>query len=585
MKKRFLLLATMFLMVSLMTKAQEYWIEGFYERHGDGKYTLKDVHTQGIYLDGMTNLSYTLYGTKENIICDGVPATMVEFRFDKATTDCLNKWKNGFYFQYWDEDNYKWKTDVEACKGESTGFSKKDMVMMLVLDYSFSMKDNIPRLQSSAINFINSISNVSNGNVHIGIIAFSGMDLAKNQIFPITPLDKSNKDRFVNFIRNSNKGKETALYFAMDKAMNMMEDYVNLKDFPEDNFNGTCMITFTDGLDNASINDDISVSMHRGKKNEYLAYISKQLKGSSRKYIKGIPVENFEIGFTGSEDFTQEDKDFFKDVLIQTTPDSEHFIFADKFEDVERYFADIAKKLTERWETINMYVGESQYGKVRWVLNCDEQPIVETPKPLPPVKAKSKTHFNINLGLTTMNVERTGHGQTDKYSLSLEKDATTKGLYLGVSWDMTFKYGLGIEFADLGFAYYSGSYKETYGYYTYTAKATSLNIYVSPVKFQYRYEMPSSFAVFAATGPALDYCVDYTIKEDIYDTHYGYGESYTTSDIYKSTWFYWDLKGGVAYKFMKLTLGTSLRITDVSKYDDYTASVGRPFYLMFSFVF
>ena len=136
-----------------------------------------------------------------------------------------------------------------------------------------------------------------------------------------------------------------------------------------------------------------------------------------------------------------------------------------------------------------------------------------------------------------MNVKRTGYGQTDKYSLSGEKDATTKGLYLGVSWDMTFKYGLGIEFADLGFAYYRGSKSESYYGVSMSIKATSLNIYVSPVKFQYRYEMPSSFAVFAATGPALDYCVDYTIKED-----YGYGESYTTSDKYKSTWFYWDLK-------------------------------------------
>lgn len=373
MKKHLLLTLSLIFGVILSVSAQDYWIEGFYERHGEGSYSLKNVHTQGIYLDGRTSLSETIFGKKENIICDNIGATMVQFSFEKATTDCSTKWKNGFDFQYWDDDNNKWKTDVEACKGQSTSYSTKDMVIMLILDYSYSMKDNIPRLQSSAINFINSVSAVSHGNVHIGIIAFSGMELARNQVFPITPISNSNKDAFVRFIRNSDKGKETALYYSMDKALGMMEDYVNLKNFDRDNYNGTCMITFTDGLDNASINDNISVSMHRGRKNEYLAYISRQLQGANRKYILGYPVESFAIGFTGSEDFTSEDLAFFREVLQQTTPDENHFKLATRFDEVEEYFKYITRQLTERWETITMYVGESQYGRVRWVLNCGEE--------------------------------------------------------------------------------------------------------------------------------------------------------------------------------------------------------------------
>lgn len=374
MKRNIIFAAFLLSGILLGINAQEYYIEGFYERHGDGNYTLKDVHTNGIYLDGNTSLTETMRGEKKRITCDDVEATMVKFSFDKATTDCPTKWSQGFVFQYWDEDNSKWKTDVEACKGQTTSYSEKNMVIMLVLDYSYSMKENISRIQSSAIKFINSVSSVSEGNVHVGIIAFSGMDLAENQVFHIRPLNKDNRYQFENFIRDSKKGKETALYYSMDKAIKMMETYVSLQQFSVQDYNGACMITFTDGLDNASINDKISVSFHRGRKNEYLNYLSGKLSGPSRKTILGLPVENFAIGFTGSEDFTKEDIDFFRDVLQQTTPDANHFKLASRFEEVEAYFETITKNLTDRWETLNMYVGESQHGRIRWVLNCGEAP-------------------------------------------------------------------------------------------------------------------------------------------------------------------------------------------------------------------
>lgn len=394
MKKSFIFAAFLLSGLFFNLIAQEYYIEGFYERHGEGQYTLKDVHTNGIYLDGQTSLSKTIYGTKSSITCDGLNATMVRFSFKMATTDCRSKWDNGFEFQYWDEDNNKWKTDVEACRNADAKFSQNDVMMMLVLDYSSSMKNNISSLQSSAIKFINALSDASEGNIHVGIIAFSGMDLAKSQVFPITPLKKNNRYEFERFIRNSSKGQETALYYSMDRAIQMLEEYVSQNRFSSDKFNGSFMITFTDGLDNASINDDISVSMHRGRKNEYLAYISNQLQGANRKYILGLPLESFAIGFTGSEDFTREDIEFFRDVLQQTTPDQGHFKLASHFEEVEAYFEYIIQNLTKRWEDLNMYIGESQYGRVRWVLKC------ATTKP-PKVKKSGK--FWLGIGVEVGN--------------------------------------------------------------------------------------------------------------------------------------------------------------------------------------
>ncbi len=422
--------------------AQNYYIEGFYERHGEGEYSLKNVHTNGIYIDGRTNLTEIIWGSKEHITCDGIPATMVQFSFEKATTDCPTRWDNGFVFQYWDEDNNKWKTDVEACRGRTTSYSQKDMVIMLVLDYSGSMQNNISRLQSSAINFINSVSEISDGNVHVGIIAFSGMDLAKNQVFPITPLSKNNKYQFERFIRDSKKGKETALYYSMDKAIQMMESYVRSKRFSADKYNGACMITFTDGLDNASINDEISTSMHRGRKNEYLSYLSGKLSGPSRKTILGIPVENFAIGFTGSEDFSREDKEFFREVLQKTTPDKDHLILSSDFKDVERYFNDIIKKLTERWETLNMYVGESQHGRVRWVLNCgkkEKEPREEKP---------SNFWMGVGLEVGVLSIDRYEYNYGHSYHVSGAEGLIT--IRADAAWPLTKSISLGGTLA-LGF--------------------------------------------------------------------------------------------------------------------------------------
>ena len=49
----------LFLGMFVSATAQEYWIEGFYERHAEGDYTLKDVHTKGITIDGKTEFPFT----------------------------------------------------------------------------------------------------------------------------------------------------------------------------------------------------------------------------------------------------------------------------------------------------------------------------------------------------------------------------------------------------------------------------------------------------------------------------------------------------------------------------------------------
>lgn len=476
-----------------MTNAQEYWIEGFYERHGENQYTLKDIHTQGIYIDGKTSLSQTLYGEMRTITCDGLQADMVRFSFDKATTKCPSKWQNGFKFQYWDEDNYKWKDDVEACKGETKGYSEKNVVIMLVLDFSYSMKDNIELMKSGAIDFIRTISNASKGNIHVGIIAFSGMKSAKEQLFAIRPITNDNKYQFENFINNAKKGKETALYFSMDEAINMMEVYVNTHSFSENKFDGTYMITFSDGFDNASVNDNISPSMPRGRKNPYLKYLSKLLTvGPEQKFILNKPVENWGIGFTGSEDFTQEDLAFFDEVLMQLTLDKNHFKTSNNMDEIKNFFGDFARNLTERWENLNLYIGESQYGKVRWVLQCESPEPKPLPRPEPRPEPKPKPEV---------------YTRSPWFGISAEFGYCSDFLY-GLNFDMAFSLNESFAVgARLGVI--SGSKKTEeeyyyYGYYGYgyseSSTSQSIGFLLGPeIKITY----PENNALLVSCGPGL----------------------------------------------------------------------------------
>ncbi|MBO4739827.1 MAG: VWA domain-containing protein [Bacteroidales bacterium] len=428
--------------------AQEYWIEGFYERHAEGDYTLKDVHTKGITIDGKMEFPNKIFrGTKENIKCGSLDATLIKFSFEKVGVPC-ESWEN-LTFQYWDEDNFKWKGDVEACKGKSRGYTQNDIVMMLVLDYSSSMTHDIARMKTMTIEFVNSISRVSSGNVHVGIIAFAGMDKAKSQVFPITPIDANNAYKFESFIRSSSMGTETALYFSMDKAMQMIEEYVAVKKLNPQKYNGTYMITLTDGLDNASINDNISKRMQRGSKNEYLAYLSPRLQWNGTT-ILGKPLEHFAVGFSGSEEFSAEDLKLFEDVLRRTTPDRDHFKLSNNFEEVEKFFQQIIRNLTQRWQTLDVYIGEAQYGKVRWVLECE--PKKDILPPAPPKTGRSVfLGFNVTFGMPFSVFSRYEYlYQTDRYGnrhLSDQQTYTDFTLGFSVKFGVDFAYPLSDKFA------------------------------------------------------------------------------------------------------------------------------------------
>lgn len=383
MNKLKLLFAAILLLASFTTMAQQaeqnpdYYIEGFYEIR-NGKHYLKNVNTRGITIDGMKNIPEVegVFGTVES--SDNRKGELTRFSFDKAKTDCGTGFDKGFYLQYELRvgNDAEWIDEKEYLQGSGAGYSQKDMLVMLVLDYSTSMlrNDYITKMKDAAINFIETVANASpDGNVRVGVVAFSGK--SETKAFPITNLNRSTKYEIERFIRGVNPGINTAYYYSIELAVKMLENYISKSGISRDNYNGACVVSFTDGLDNESANGDAD-----------LEHINNNL---VNKTIFGNTIEFFSMGFTGAEDFSRLQKMKFNEVMEKTSSDKQHFKTSDNFVAIENYFREIASKLTDRWKIINLYTPQGHNNKkVRWVLRCGE------PKPQPQPKPEYKPEPN-----------------------------------------------------------------------------------------------------------------------------------------------------------------------------------------------
>lgn len=376
MKKNIILTAFLLIGLFLGVRAQDYYIEGYYEIKNNRHY-LNNVITHGITIDGKTSIPVVegTFGMVESN--DNRRGELTKFVFDKAKTECDNGFDGGFYLQYLLEvgRESEWIDEKEYLQASGADYSNKDMLVMLVLDYSTSMlrNDYISEMQKSAKEFINTLYAASlNGNIRVGIIAFSGKSQTKE--FPIKGLDSSTKREMESFINTVKPGINTAYYYSVDHAVDMLEEYCADMYLDKNNYAGACVVSFTDGLDNESANGESD-----------LAYINSTLLSKS---LLGKTIEFFSIGFTGAEDFSRLQKAKFNEVMQKTSTDKEHFKTSDDFGEIERYFGEIAKKLVDRWKIIALYTPQGHNGKkVRWVLKCEGS----RPAPNPPTHSTRRS--------------------------------------------------------------------------------------------------------------------------------------------------------------------------------------------------
>ncbi len=260
------------------------------------------------------------------------------------------------------------------------------MSMVLVLDYSSSIGTDFDKLKQSAVKFIENIYAKSpNGNVKIGIVLFNTMDNTDKMIYPIKGLDGNTKSEMIRFIKSPDIKKNTALYYAMEKGVNMLEDYS--KNISSDKYDGSYLITFTDGIDNQSMDAKLGAPTD-GKADPYFQHIKNII---NNKKIKGKKIESHIIAVHGDD---VGDNLLFKSILEDL---SNNFILAENFDEVNATFAKIANDLINKWQDLDCYVPPRFKGKVRWTL--DEDGVYE--KPVVPVKniKTTKNYFKSTLYL------------------------------------------------------------------------------------------------------------------------------------------------------------------------------------------
>lgn len=359
----------------------------------------------------LSNISYKGFSCKEDLYKVGVESDeKAEFRFDEIMTYPYIPLA-GRKLQYWRQDEYgAWMTDEEGGNGIANASLEKDMTIMLVLDCSKSLGDDFIKVKRGAISFIDKLYKASGkGYVRLGIIGFSSISEANRQRYEIKPLTAETYQSAVNFINALVPASNTALYYAISSAVDMLDEYVesNFSTLDSERYNGTYMLAFTDGIDNAS------------QFREQKIYTSKQAYDYTKSKIinttiKGSPIESYIIGARGVDLKTTEQTSKFQMELKGLIPDGyqgDRFTYLENMQNLEKTFENIADGLAKRWQNLYCYTSLAHEGGVCWTLGEPEYaPVYVAPKPEPVNNRNIFFGVNVGIGIGSSLESETGNG-------------------------------------------------------------------------------------------------------------------------------------------------------------------------------
>lgn len=398
--KRFLL-CVIGMMISVTIMAQvatnpdeaEYYIKGklYVEDNGKGGVTFKltDVEKKGITYSG-----YTMYGTEEK--------ENVYFTLYEAKTDYPDGFDAKLQFWRYDEDIHEWQTDSEFRPSAMTYEETKTMAVMMLIDCSSSLGADFKTVKSGALNFIDRLYRASEGkgNINLGIIGFS--TIGETQVFPMKPLTYENykgEDGMKDFIDNTlyKTYEGTALYYSMDKAVDMIEDfYSKLSNTDKRNFANAVMVTFTDGLDQTS----------RNLEKKFLttdAYYNYAKTLNGKAIGNNVQLCSILRGVLGKDITTTAQEDKLKRIGNELSGGCsdmiEGFRLLDNVSQMYDEFDRIADNLITQWQNLRCYAPNSFEGRVAWTFRNAEKPkplVVEKPRE---PKKEGNTIIGINVGV------------------------------------------------------------------------------------------------------------------------------------------------------------------------------------------
>lgn len=384
MKKFLTTLLLMALCVCASAQDPDRYIQGTFKTsstknlHDKKHYTLSDIKFKGFSIRKKLALSpdEKFEGRKTSDDCVDFLLDSVKILNDK---DGDYSWVSELDFEYWSEAKRDWICDCEAV--QSAAPQPKDIVLTFVLDFSGSMNKDHKNLKHQVNKFVEQLYEFAKNNrvdpekFHVGVVAFANKNYHETHTIPIIPLSYYNKGVIENTIEDYEPVGQTALYNAFEKATAMTKDYCKNK-IDSSEFHGAFIITFTDGLDNASVpskslkerqkwDDNIGKDLN----NKYLQYLHDSIvdKENGLK-IMNKPIECYSVAYAGGNPEGLQRK-LFKDVTSQLATDTtEHFRLAENFGDVKKFFNKALKEIMDNWLYLQLTVGESQDGMVRWHL-------------------------------------------------------------------------------------------------------------------------------------------------------------------------------------------------------------------------
>lgn len=405
-------------------------------RDGSAVYRLSNIEKRGIFFDDIGTIN-------------GVPRSEdVCFQFSHATTDYDLGLDAGLDFWRYDEEIQEWQFDSEVDQGTPNFERSRVLVMTIVIDCSTSISDNFQDVKAMTRQLIEDLlARSDGGNIRIGIIGFSSSTTCMN----IMPLTRNNVQRIYDFINRLHTGNGTAMYQAIDEAYTMMSNYVGARSngITESNYGGSCMITFTDGLDQGSQN------LQKGilTSDDYLRYVEENVLNAS---IMGRSYDREYVFLRGGDIMT--DKQFQKYQGIARRLSSRASVSND-FAAAQREFRRIARDLTVRWSHLQCFIPKGISGKVAWTFR-EPRRSRPAPAPAPVVVATREVRpllglkLGIGTGTSTWNSYSTQYEGGGYYSTTDETYQQT-GVAINLGADIAFpigakKFSVG-GYANLGF--------------------------------------------------------------------------------------------------------------------------------------
>lgn len=174
--------------------------------------------------------------------------------------------------------------------------------------------------------------------IYLGVIGFNENFTTKD----IKMLNESSINEFRNFINALEMKNGTGLYYADYLALNKLDAYGN-----PPKLNNVALVTFTDGLDNVSLNEETNPENHSSTE-EYCNSLNDKIKNN---LIHGKKINAYTIGIKGTDVY--DELEFHNNLTKLASEDDNVFEVSDMNEALER-FSQIAESLHSETTTTSL---------------------------------------------------------------------------------------------------------------------------------------------------------------------------------------------------------------------------------------